>query len=252
MENKNSLSTLFSATLTILKNTWLNLLLAIFFIISIILALILLSTVIYYALVSKSIINLDAIYSFRLIWQVCIYIISFLISVAAQYLIINTMINPRLELKDNLKSIKNNFSQFLFLNIIIQILFFIITIPIYLSGFLFLFGNIILAIAALLLGIIIIVLFVSYFVFSPFFLIEEKLSFVEAIKKSITSSQNNIFNIIFNLILLAFIIVIINSFSVLIISVPFIGLILSTIISLILIMFSFTYLMALYQNYKIS
>lgn len=250
MENKNSLSTLFLSTLSILKNTWLNLLIAIFFIISIILALILISTVTYYVLISKSIINLDAIYSFRLIWQVVAYIISFVIGVIAQFLILNSMLKPNLSFSDNLKSTKDYFSQFLYLNIIINILFFILTIPIYLSGFLFLMGNLVLAIIALLLGIILILLFVSYFVFSPFILIDNKLSFIEAIKKSIQITKNHLFNIIFNLVLLAFIIVIVNSFSVMIVSLPYIGLILSTVISVVLILFSFTYLMALYQNYK--
>lgn len=249
-KNPLSLAQLFSKSFNIAKATYLNLILTIFFIISIVLAFLLLSMLVYYLLFQLNIVNAAQFFTFRLIWQIITYIITLSIAVTAQILIINFLLNPKLHFKANLKSIKPYFLNFFILSIIINILFFIATLPIYVGLTLFIFDFHVLGAISFVVGAILTLLLTSYLIFSSFFLIEYKLSALAALKSSYTLAKYNILNIIFKIIVLALIIIILNSLMIIFSPLQIFGTILSAFVFIIMILLSYTYLFAIYKDFK--
>ncbi len=233
-----------------LKKSWLDLLLVIFFIFCLLLAFLLIAFFTYIALLYYGVVSFNIIFTYRLIWKIAVYLITFIIAVIAQFLIVNTLLNPRQKFIENLKSIKQYFWRFLILTIIINILFVVFNIPIYVSIFLFAIDNLILGIISLIFGLIITILLSSYLIFSPFVLVDNNTGWLEAIKKSFSLTENKLFRVIFNVIILALIILILNTISVLIAQLDIIGLILSTVIFVIMVFVAFIYLFAMYQKFK--
>jgi hypothetical protein len=232
------------------KKSWLDLLLVIFFIFCLLLAFLLIAFFVYIALLYYGIVSFDIIFTYRLIWRIAVYIVTFIIAVIAQFLIVNALLNPQQKFIKNLRSIKQYFWHFLILTIIVNVLFVIFNIPIYVSVFLFVIDNLILGIISLIFGLIITILLTSYLVFSPFILVDNNTSWLEAIKKSFSLTENKLFRVIFNIIILALIILILNTISVLIAQLDIIGLILSTVIFVIMVFIAFIYLFAMYQKFK--
>lgn len=241
---------LFSLSLKTFKDSWLNLILITFFIICLLLAFLLIAFFIYIALLYYGIVSYDIIFTYRLIWKIAVYLVTFIIAVITQFLFINSLLKPKMSFVNNLKEIKIYFWRFFFLTIIINVLFIIFNIPIYVAIFLFAINNLILGIICLIFGLIITLLLTSYIIFSPFILVEKKTSCLTAIKKSFAITEKNLFVVILNVIILAAIILILNTFSVLITQINTIGLIISTFIFLAMILISFIYLFALYQKLK--
>nr|MBD3359300.1 hypothetical protein [Candidatus Buchananbacteria bacterium] len=233
-----------------LKKSWLDLLLIIFFIFCLLLAFLLIAFFTYIALLYYGVVSFNIIFTYRLIWTIVTYLVTFIIAVIAQLLIINSLLKPRKKFIENLNSIKKYFWQFLILTIIINILFVIFNIPIYVSIFFFALDNLILGIISLIFGLIITILLTSYLIFSPFLLIDKNTSWFESIKKSFSLTEKKLFQVIFNVIILALIILILNTISVLVLQLDIIGLVLSTIIFIIMVFTAFIYLFAMYQKFK--
>ena len=116
------------------------------------------------------VIKTDYIFTFRLIWQAVTLIILFIISALIQILMINSLLNPQLNLKGNLRLIKNYFWQFLLLMIILNILLLLAALPIYVGVFFLLLQNYFLGILSLLISFILIIFLSIYLIFSPFIL----------------------------------------------------------------------------------
>lgn len=246
----NSLITVFTSASKNLKKNWSILLLSVFFIICIALAFFILENLVYYSLISLNVINITNVFLSRLIFNIVTTIISFIIAVIAQYLIINSLLKPDLNFYDNLKNIKPCFWSLFCLTLIINVTFLIVTLPIYAAVFLITLDKLVFAAISLIFGLALALLATSYFVFSPFILIEESKTCLNSIIKSYNLVTPKLPNVIFNIVLLALIIIILNGFGLLLAQIGLIGLVISSIIYLILILFAFNYLFALYQNYR--
>ncbi len=227
-----------------------ELILIIFLMISIIIAALFLLNLLYFLLIKYNVVKINYLFTFNFIWQIFIYILSLGIAAIAQIMLIQQMLTPEVKFKSIIKSIKNNFLSFLVLMFAINIIFLIASLPIYTSIFIFLLGKTVISIISLVLGIILTLLFAGYFIFSPFILIEEKTSWLKALKDSFALSGKNLPNIIYKLIILAIIFIILNGLAIIIMPVPYVGTILGSIIFLLMIIFTFTYLFALYREFK--
>jgi len=253
MGNKKSISLikLLTNSCKQLRSDWLGLILVVFFIICFASAVIIVLTLIYTLLLSYQIIPLAYFFTFTLGWNILLYLVTFIISVIAQLLIINKFVNPEINLRANLKSLKANFKNFLFLNILIDILLLILSLPIYASLLLFFLQMNALAYISVVVGLILIFVFGSYILFSPFIIIEKKQGALEALRKSFYLAHGNISNIIFKLLILSLLLIIVlYALSFISLSFPFWGKIFNALFFLILIPFLFSYLFSMYQDYK--
>jgi hypothetical protein len=248
MENKNTF--LFAEAFNILKKTWADLILILFLVICVILGFFIILSGIYYLIFSTGLISLNNLYTFRLFWTLFTYILTFLIAVIAQILLITHLIKPGIDFKKNLIEVKENFVSFLGLSIILNILFFLFTLPIYVAVFLFIYNNLILGVISLGLGFALTLSLTAYMIAAPFLIIDKNMKWLEAIKQSFQLTHNKIGNIIINIIILAITVVILNSLSILIVVIPGAGIVLATIISIFLIIFAFSYIYAIYQKVK--
>ncbi len=240
----------FSKCFQIIKKTWVNLILAIFFTLSLVLAISIISILIYYLLRHFNFVNENNFFTFRLIWNGLGYLIFMAVAAFAQILIINNLLNTQTDLKTTLKSVKIVFPSFFCLTIIINIIFFILTIPIYVAIFLFMFNNLILGVLSFILGIILILFAATYLIFSPFILIEKKKNCLAALKESFSLSKGKEAKILFKIIILALILVILNWITVILTPFYIIGAILSSIVFILMILFVFAYLLTIYQEIK--
>ncbi|MFC1598868.1 hypothetical protein ACFL2U_02600, partial [Patescibacteria group bacterium] len=211
---------------------------------------------IYYLFVFLGVVNINIIYTYNLIWKTASSIIYFIIAVIAQILIINAFFQPKINFTENLKSLKKHFWGYFYLTIILYILFAFFTLPVYVGISLLAFNNTILGLLSFFLGILLSLFLVSYVIFSPFLLIDKNMGCIQAIKKSIALTQNNLANIIARVIFLTIILTILNIISTYL--VPFytlgkmyyiVGLI-GIILVLVMILLAFAYLFAMYQNFK--
>ncbi len=248
MENKNTF--LFGESFAILKKTWADLILILFLVICVILGLFIILSGIYYLLFASGLVSTNLFYTFRLFWTILTYILSFLIAVIAQILVITHLIKPGIDFKTNLSQVKENFVSFLGLSIILNIIFFLFTLPIYVAVFLFIYNNFVLGVIALALGFALTIALTAYMIAAPFLIIDKNLKVIESLTKSFQLTHKHIGRITINIIILAITIVILNSLSILIISIPGAGLVLSTVISIFLILFAFSYIYAIYQEIK--
>jgi len=246
MENKNLF--LFGKTFAILKKTWADLVLILFLIICLILGLFIVLSGTYYLLFSTGIVSTNIYYTFNLFWRIAGYALTFVIAVIAQILVINHLIKPNIDFKTNFSQIKEYFASFLCLSIILNILFFLFTLPIYVAVFLFIYNNYILGVIAFALGIFLTLALTSYVLAAPFLIIDNKLKCVESITKSFRLAHSKVSRIILNIIVLAVTIVILNGVSIVIVSIPGAGIVLATVISIFLIIFAFAYIYAIYQE----
>jgi hypothetical protein len=198
------------------------------------------------------VINVTNVFLARLIVNIATTIISFIIAVMAQYLIINSLLNPNLKFSSNFKNIKKFFRNLFCLTLIINVIFLIVTLPIYVAVFLISLDKIAIAMIALIMGLILSLLTTCYLVFSPFLIIDEQQPCLKAIVISFNLSAKKIANLILNIIVLALIIIILNSLGLLLYKIQYAGLFISSLIYLLMIIFAFNYLFALYQNYKLE
>ncbi|MCX6745699.1 MAG: hypothetical protein NTX00_01625 [Candidatus Parcubacteria bacterium] len=241
---------IFRKTWEIIRTDWFNLIAIIFLALIILSLVILIITSAWSPLWVIGVIKTDYIFTFRLIWQAITLIILYLISALIQILMINSLLNPQLNLKGNLRSIKNYFWQFLLLMIILNILLLLAALPIYVGVFFLLLQSYFLGILSLLISFILIIFLCVYLIFSPFILIENKLSWHEAMLKSLALSQGYFGNLFLKIAILILILVGLNYLSIFLLTLGLIGLILSGLFTIAMIIFAFPYLLALYQEIK--
>ncbi len=243
-------SQLFLKCLEIVKQSWLNLLLSFIFISVLILAANLLLTYIYYLLVTFKVITVDNIIVSRILWALSTYLIYFLIAVVAQIVIIYTLMNPKLKFRENIKSVKKHFLNFLFLAIIISILFVIFSLPIYAAIIFFIANQAVLGILSLILGYILILLLSSTLIFSIYIIIEKDEYPLNAIKHTYHLSKSSLSSLAFKIFVLAIMVLILNNISGLLFKLPAIGPALSYIFVIIIMLLILVYPFALYQDLK--
>ncbi|MCX6742972.1 MAG: hypothetical protein NT116_01930 [Candidatus Parcubacteria bacterium] len=247
----NIISKTISKTLNLIKSSWQQQLKIIFTVLVAIALLLIILTIIWQILIKINIITLANIITAQIIWQVISAIIFFLVAAAAQYLLINQLLNLNLKLKENLAGLKKYWAKFLCLTIIINLIFLLATLPLYVAVFLILLKSYVLGILTLIVGLATILFLAAYLVISPFLLIDKKLFCIESIKKSFKLIENNFWQILIKIVILSVILLILNLLSFILISLPYFGALLSGLILIIMIMLAFSYLAILYQDLKI-
>jgi hypothetical protein len=246
-----SLAKFISKTWEIIKISWLNSLIVMLFILGLVIITIIVLALAWKILLVLNLIQLSYIWTFRMLWQFLTALILFIISVLAQFLLINSLLNPRIKLKKNLKSMKQVLWHFLCLTLILNLIFLLASLPLYISIFLLLLNNLVLGIISFIVGVVLILFLGSYLIFSPFILIEKKISFFEAIKKSFILAEGNFSNIFLKILILGLILLILNGLSLLVMLAPIIiRAILNGVIIVIMILTGFAYLFAIYQDFK--
>ncbi|OGY41771.1 MAG: hypothetical protein A2Y82_02755 [Candidatus Buchananbacteria bacterium RBG_13_36_9] len=247
--NRLYLGQLFVTAFQIIKKTWKNLLKIILLILAIIL---LVSSLIYFIwqfLLSWQAISIPLLFYLRIFLNILIYIAYFLIATIAQILLIQQLLSPQTKFKEIVSFTKKYFPHFLCLTIILNLLILTFTLPIYIGFFLIILKSYILGGAAIILGTTLLLFFAIYLVFSPFLLLEKNLSCWQAIKKSLKLTEGYFVDILSKIVILALIIIFLNLLSVYLLAIPYIGLVLSAFIIILMIIFSFAYLTAMYQNF---
>jgi len=241
----------FSKTWELIKTNWLNSLFVILFATICVIAVAIILSLIWKLLLFLNIVQFYGIVFYRFAWQILTAIIFFILAILAQFLLINAFLNPQIKLKQNLKSIKQIFWQLLLLSIIINLLFLLACLPIYISIFLFLLNSAVLGAISFILGFVLIIFLSCYLIFSPFILIEKKLSFLAAMKKSFILVGGNFKNVFWKIFILGIILLLLNGLTILITLAPIIiKSILSSLVLLFMIIFGFSYLFVIYQDLK--
>ncbi|MDD5341682.1 MAG: hypothetical protein PHC97_04615 [Patescibacteria group bacterium] len=243
------LETQFLNSWQLLKSRFSNLILGIFFIIALIFAVSILEYGLFYLLVYLKLAAVSAL-AFNAGFRAVYYIFYLILGVIAQIVLINIFLNPELNFGQNLKTLKTFFWQMLILNVAVSLIFFIASSPLYANVLLLLLGNPVLFYASTILGYILILLAVSFLVFSPFVLMDKKLNWLDSIKKSFAIARINLTQTIFNLVILAIIFTALNLVSLLYLNILPWTLIINGLLVLFLIMFTFAYLFAMYKNFK--
>jgi hypothetical protein len=241
---------------TLFKKSWRNLkpsfpylILSIFFIIILVFALFTLEygffiLLVYLKIASKQVLIFNASI------KILVYLAYLALSVVAQIIILNNFFDSSLRLGQNLRTLKTHFWQMLLLNIAISIIFVVVSSPLYASVLFFLLNNPLLAYFSTIIGYFLIIVAACFLLFSPFVLMDQKISWLESIKKSYKIAKNNMLEILINLLILAILVAILNFVSILLINLMFWYAILGSILVIFLIMFSFSYLYSMYQIYK--
>jgi len=248
----NIASKTISKTLNLIKSSWLRQLKIIFYVLILIAIILIIMAIIWQILIKINIITLANIITAQIISQVISAIIFFLIAAAAQYLLINQLLNLNIKLKENLANLKKYWAKFLCLTIIINLIFLLTTLPIYVAVFLILLKSYVLGIFTLLVGFCTILFLAAYLVTSPYLLVDKKLFCIEAIKKSFKLAEGNFWQILIKIIILSVILLILNLLTFILISLPYFGALLSGLILIIMIIIAFSYLAVLYQELKIA
>jgi hypothetical protein len=244
------LKTQFAPSWQILKTSFPNLILSMSFIISLILAFSMLSYGAFYLFVYLKVVNPQNVLFFNISVRLILYLGYLILGALAQILLLNNLLDSKLALGQNLHSIKSYLWQMLALNIIIGIIFFVISSPLYASVLFLAIGNIILAYISTIFGYALIIIVAALLLFSCFILIEKKLNWLNSIKESVKISKNNLMEIIVNLLILGVIFLILNTISILFFQLMFWLAIMGGIVIIFWILFSFAYVFAMYQNYK--
>ncbi|MFA5188489.1 MAG: hypothetical protein WC460_03965 [Patescibacteria group bacterium] len=237
-------------TWEIIRKNWLNLLSIIIFITGLIIAILIILWVIWQLCIMLNLIQPSYFLTFNLGWTIISFVVFFLLTLLAQFLIINYLLNPLIKLRENIGAFFNLFWDWLCLNVILNLALLLFSLPLYVGLFLLLTGNTWLGIACLLFGAIIILFFSSYLIFSPFILLDKKLSWLESLKKSFLLASGFFRNILFKILILVLVLLILNSLSTVVLKLQYIGVIISAFILLLMIYLSFAYLFAIYLDLK--
>jgi MFS family permease len=244
------LGQLLKNTWQIIKNTWKNLIKIILLTLLAIILTIIFFSLSWGAILSWQIINLSYLFYLRILLNILNFIVLFIIATLAQILVIQQLLLPEQKLKDAIKLAKKYFMPFLCLSIILNLLVVLFTLPIYVGFFLIILKSYILSAVSIVLGIALILFLAVYLIFSPFLLIDRNLSCFEAFKKSLNLAEGNFVNIFIKIFILVLMIVLLNLISIYLLAITYLGIILSAIIIILMIILSFSYLTAIYQNFK--
>lgn len=232
-----------------LKEKFIDLVLNIFIIISVIIA----TVTLYYALFHLALtINFitNNIFFFNLGVRFFFYIIYIVLGVFAQILLINIFLKNHSTFKENLLIFTKNFWQMFMLNIILSLLFLAAAVPFPTAAIFFILNDSILAYISLAAAFILTILVAAFFIFSPFLLIDKKLNWLQALKESVRLAKKNMAGILIDLLLVAIIFIMLNFFSAFLLNLSLLYIMLGSILSIFMIMFCFSCLFVMYQKYK--
>lgn len=204
----------------------------------------------YYFIMSKASVN--TFLAVRFTFLVINYILVLILSSIVQIIVIKVFFEPNLKLTNIIGHIKTYFWKFLGLSIVINILFFIFCLPIYAALLLFAVDNFILAIVSLVTGILLILFYTAYVMFSPFILIEKKEKIYHSLKQSMDLTSGNLWGILSKLLILIVILIAINYIASIFISIPWVGDIFELAGLFFLFIVFIIYTFTLYENIKIK
>lgn len=244
-----SLIAIFSQTL---KKTWASMLLSIFVIACTAMIIVCVTALIYYFPLLLGWFNIDGsnILLFRYIWNLVTSLLLFFVGVGAQILMVFTLFNPSSTFKAKILSVKENFWSFLWLTLATYLLAIICSSPIYVSVLFFVVNEIVLAMISLILGLTLLLSLTVYIIFSQFIIIEKKQSWVSAIKQSFKIAEKNLFNVVFNVILIVLFCMAWANLAYTLEFIPVFGVVLSFFALIFLALILFTYLFSMYKEFK--
>jgi hypothetical protein len=231
---KHSLNLLFAA---ILGSVFVIIVLSVFF-------------ALYYLVINRS--TLSSVLAVRFTFLIINYLLVLILASVVQIITLKVFFDPQVKVSILLSHVKNYFWRFLGLSIIINILFFLFSLPIYVAIFLFAIQNYILSLTALLVGILLLLLFTSYIMFSPFILIEKQNKIYNSLKESMDLASTNIWGIFTKLIALIVIMVFLNYLASLFITIPFVGQIIEIGAIFLFFIIFIIYLYTISQNLKLK
>jgi hypothetical protein len=202
----------------------------------------------YYLIISRA--ALTSALAIRFTFNIFNYFLILILASVVQIVTLKVFFDPILKISNLITSVKSYFWRFLGLSLIINILLFLFSLPVYVAIFLFASQNYILSLIALLVGILLLLLFTSYVMFSPFILIEKRGKIYQAIKESMNLAADNIWDVLAKLIILIVILLLLNYLAAFFIALPIVGPIIELGAILILFIFFIIYLYTIYQNLK--
>lgn len=231
---KHSLNLLFAA---ILASVFVIIILTVFF-------------AFYYLLINRTMVS--SVLAVRFTFLIINYLLVLILASVVQIVTLKIFFDPQLKVSNLISHVKTYFWRFLGLSIIINILFFLFSLPIYVAIFLFAIQNYLLSLIALIVGILLLLLFTSYIMFSPFILIEKQRKVYHSIKESMDLASTNIWGIFIKLISLIVIMIVLNYLATFLVAIPFFGQIIELIAIFLFFIIFIIYLYTIYQNLKLN
>lgn len=202
----------------------------------------------YYMLITRT--STETILAVRFGFLLINYLLVLVLASVVQIVTLKIFFDPQLKISSMISNVKSYFWRFLGLSIIINILFFLFSLPIYVAIFLFAIQNYLLSLIAMLVGILLLLLFTGYIMFSPFVLIEKQSKIYGSIKESVNMASLNIWSIFVKLIILIGIMVGLNYVASLFITLPYIGQFIEIAGIFIFFIMFIIYLFTIYQSLK--
>jgi hypothetical protein len=204
----------------------------------------------YYTLITRT--DNSTILAVRFTFLMINYLLVLILASVVQIVTLKIFFDPQLKISSMITNVKSYFWRFLGLSIILNILFFLFSLPVYVAIFLFAIQNYILSMIAMLVGILLLLLFTSYIMFSPFVLIEKKSKIYHSIKESMDMASLNIWGIFVKLIILIALMVGLNYLASLFTTIPYVGQVIEIGAMFLFFILFIIYLFTIYQNLKIK
>lgn len=239
-------------TLGLLKKSWLNLLISLCILILLTAAASLILYLAYFAIVYTNFImsSFRNFIIFRISWGLLIFLVFYLITILAQIIIIKSLLEAK-NFQEILKSVSKYFLNYICLSIIISILLVFFSLPIYTALFLFYAEQWVLGLLSLILGYILIIVLSGLLAFSPIILLEQNLYPLNALTKAYNLSKKYFASIIWKIFLLSLFLLVLNMIASMAYNIPFVGLLLWLVISLLAGLIFFAFPITLYKSLKI-
>lgn len=202
----------------------------------------------YYTIIGRT--SLSTILAVRFTFLIINYLLVLVLASVVQIVTLKIFFDPQIKISGMITDVKSYFWRFLGLSIIINILFFLFSLPVYVAIFLFAIQNYILSLIALLVGILLLLLFTSYIMFSPFILIEKQKKIYHSIQESMNMASANIWGIFLKLIILIVVMILLNYLASLFITIPIAGQIIELVGIFVFFIIFIIYLYTIYQDLK--
>jgi hypothetical protein len=203
---------------------------------------------VYYLIINQT--SMTTVLAVRYTFKIINYLLVIILASIVQIITLKTFFEPQLKISKLISHVKTYFWRFLGLSIVLNILLFLFSLPIYVAIFLFFLQNYLFSLIAFLIGIILLLLFTSYFMFSPFILIEKQTKVYQAIKESIDLASTNIWSVFSKIIALIVAIIALNLLASLFITIPYIGQIIELLAIFVFFIIFIIYMYTIYQNLK--
>jgi len=202
----------------------------------------------YYLIISKT--SFNTILAVRFTFLMFRYLVILILASIVQIATLKVFFDPQVTISNLFTGVKTHFWRFLGLSIIINILFFLFSLPIYVAIFLFAIQNYIFSLIALLIGILLMLLFAGYIIFSPFIMIEKQKKIYNSIRESMNMASDNIWGILAKIVILIAAMVALNYIFSLFITIPFVGQIIELAAIFVFYIIFIIYIYTIYQNLK--